>query len=45
LLQGPDLTNNLIGILISFRQEKIAFAADIEKMFYQVQVPKEDGFS
>ena len=40
LLQGPDLTNDLLGVLIRFREEKIAFMADIEAMFYQVKVPK-----
>ena len=38
LLQGPNLTNNLIGVLLRFRQEQIAFMADIESMFYRVQV-------
>jgi hypothetical protein len=41
LLQGPDLTNLLIGVLIQFRQGKIAFMGDIEAMFYQVRVPPE----
>ena len=41
LLQGPDLTNSLVGVLIRFRQEPVAFMADIEAMFYQVQVPAE----
>ena len=40
LLQGPDLTNDLLGVLIRFREEKVAFMADIEAMFYQVKVPK-----
>ena len=43
LLQGPDLTNNLLGILLSFRQYPIALAADIEGMFNQVKVPPEDS--
>ena len=34
LLQGPDLTSNLLGVLTRFRQEKYAFMADIEKMFF-----------
>ncbi len=28
----------LIGVLTRFRQERIAFMADIEQMFYQVRV-------
>ena len=41
LLQGPDLTNNLVGVLIRFRQEPVAFSCDIEGMFHQVKVNKE----
>ncbi|XP_074649022.1 uncharacterized protein LOC141904335 [Tubulanus polymorphus] len=43
LMQGPDLTNNLIGVLLRFRQWPVAVSADIESMFYQVRVPKEDS--
>ncbi|XP_034074694.1 uncharacterized protein LOC117547890 [Gymnodraco acuticeps] len=43
LLQGPDLTNSLIGVLTRFRQKNIAFMADIEAMFHQVKVPEEDS--
>ena len=39
LPSGPDLTNNLIGILLRFRQEPVAMMADPECMFYQVRVP------
>ena len=42
LLQGPDLTSKLIGVLTRFRQERYAFMADIEKMFFQVKVREED---
>ena len=41
LLQGPDLTNSLIGVLCRFRKEHIAFMADIEAMFHQIRVPDE----
>ena len=40
LMQGPDLTNSLVGVLLRFRQAPVAFTADIESMFYQVRVPE-----
>ena len=42
ILQGPDLANNLIGVLTRFRQEPIALIADIEAMFHQVLVHPND---
>jgi hypothetical protein len=42
LLQGPNLTNNLFGVLLRFRQEPVAMMGDIEAMFHQVKVPPED---
>lgn len=38
LLQGPDLTNNLTGVLCRFRKERVAFMCDIQGMFHQVKV-------
>ena len=38
LLQGPDLTNNLVGILCRFRLYPVAFCCDIRNMFHQVLV-------
>ncbi len=38
VLQGPDLTNKLIGVLLRFRQEKVAIMGDIEAMYHQVKV-------
>ena len=43
LLQGPDLTNTLVGVLLRFRQEPVAIMADIESMFYQVRIPDSDA--
>ncbi|XP_071094630.1 uncharacterized protein [Haliotis cracherodii] len=42
LLQGPNLTSNLIGILMRFRQEIIAVMGDIQAWYYQVRVPRKD---
>lgn len=42
LWKGPDLNNNLVGVLIRFRLERYAVTADIEKMFYMVSLPKAD---
>ncbi|XP_063436812.1 uncharacterized protein LOC134718246 [Mytilus trossulus] len=41
LLQGPDLTNKLIGVLCRFRKENIAVICDIEQMFLQFNVNKD----
>ena len=42
LLQGPDLTNNLLGVLCRFRNEPVAFSCDFEGMFNQFLLNKED---
>ncbi|XP_077862913.1 uncharacterized protein LOC144345224 [Saccoglossus kowalevskii] len=38
LIQGPDLTNTLVGVLVQFREEKVAVMSDIEAMFSQVRI-------
>ena len=38
LLQGPDSTNALAGVLCRFGQEPIAFMCDLEAMFHQLRV-------
>ena len=42
LMQGPDLTNNLTGVLLRFRDGLHAGTADVQEMFHQVKVPEED---
>ena len=41
LLSGPDLTNQIVGVLSRFRENEITLMVDIESMFYQVQVSEE----
>ena len=41
LLTGPDLLCNLHGLLLRFRQYKVAVTADIEAMFMQVEIKEE----
>ena len=43
LLQGPDLTNSLFGVLQRFCQEPVALFSDIEGMFHQVKVDPQDS--
>ena len=40
LLPGPDLTNQIVSILIRFCEERVAVMDDVESMYYQVQVPE-----
>ena len=42
LLQGPDMTNNLVGVLLRFRQDRTVLMADVQAMFHQVRVAPED---
>ncbi|XP_015748010.1 PREDICTED: uncharacterized protein LOC107327777 [Acropora digitifera] len=42
LLQGPDQTNQLVGVLSRFRQNSVGIVADIEAMFHQVLVDPKD---
>ena len=36
LLQGPDQTNQLTGVMIRFREKLVATVADVEATFHQV---------
>lgn len=42
LYKGPGLIGNLLGILLRFREEPVAFIGVISKMFLQILVPKRD---
>ena len=34
--KGPDLLNNILAVLLRFREYKVAFLADIKKMYHTV---------
>ena len=42
VLQGPDMVNKLINVLLRFRQHRYAVQADIEAMYNQVRIPMQD---
>ena len=42
LLTGPDLLNNLVGVLLRLREHPVAVLSDIEGMFMQTAVRQED---
>ena len=42
LAKGPSLLNVLLGILLRFRQYKVAFVGDISKMFHSIDIAVED---
>ena len=42
LHKGPCLIGNLLGVLLRFREEAVAFAGDISKMFLQIRLPESD---
>lgn len=42
LLQGPNFTISLLGVLLRFRLEPVAVMGDIQSMFHQVRVAEED---
>ena len=42
LAKGPCLLNELLGILLRFREERFAFIGDIKKMFHSIDIPVKD---
>ena len=35
-LKGPDLLNNLFGVILRFRENEVALSADISKMYHRI---------
>ena len=42
LLTGPDLLNSLIGVLLRFREQPVGLVADIQEMYHQVRIIRQD---
>ena len=40
--KGPDLLNNLFGVVLRFRENEVAISGDISKMYHRVLIPKAD---
>ncbi|XP_030843375.1 uncharacterized protein LOC580152 [Strongylocentrotus purpuratus] len=40
--KGPDLLNNLFGVLLRFREHPVAICADISKMYHRILIPERD---
>ncbi|XP_062713585.1 uncharacterized protein LOC134290455 [Aedes albopictus] len=45
LLKGPDLLVQLPGVICKFRERRVGFGGDIEKMFHQIRIKPEDTHS
>ena len=41
-VKGPDLLNNMLGILLRFRENKVAVAGDVRKMYHSVNISEVD---
>ena len=41
-VKGPDLVNNLLGVLIRFRENLVGVAGDVRKMYHSVKISELD---
>ncbi|XP_068690776.1 uncharacterized protein [Montipora foliosa] len=41
-VKGPDLINDLFGVVLRFRDNEIAFIGDISKMYHRIRIPEAD---
>ena len=38
LEKGPDMLNNLLGIILRFREERVGMVGDISKMYHSIEI-------
>ena len=41
-MKGPDLLNDLFGVVLRFRENQVAFIGDISKMYHRIRIPELD---
>jgi len=41
-MKGPDLLNDLFGVVLRFRENKVVFIGDISKMYHRIRIPEAD---
>ena len=41
-MKGPDMLNNLFGVVLRFREREVALVGDISKMYHRVLIPPQD---
>ena len=39
-LKGPDLLNNLFGVILRFREKEVVISGDISKMYHRLLIPE-----
>lgn len=41
-VKGPDFLNDLLGVVLRFRENEVAFIGDISKMYHRIRTPEAD---
>ena len=41
-MKGPDLLNDLFGVVLRFRENQVTFMGDISKMYHRIRIPETD---
>ena len=40
--KGPDILNNMLGVILRFREGLFAMVGDVSKMFHSINITRED---